>query len=69
LFGRGGGLDRIEADEVDALVARRQAFLQIAAREPERCVVIEASADQADVAAAIRAAVEARLIRPAGEGR
>jgi dTMP kinase len=69
LFGRGGGLDRFEADEVDAHEARRQAFLQIAGREPERCVVIDASADATHVAAAIRAAVEKRLMRSAGEGR
>ena len=41
--------------------ARREIFLEIAAREPERCVVIDATADEASVAAAIREAVTARL--------
>ena len=39
----------------------RQGFLDIAAREPERCAVIDATPDAAAVARAIRAAVSARL--------
>jgi dTMP kinase len=59
--GRGAAPDRFESDAVAAHEARRRAFLHIAAREPERCVVIDASGEEAAVAAAIRAAVTARL--------
>jgi dTMP kinase len=54
--------DRFESDALPLHEARRQAFLDIAAREPERCVVIDATADKPTVAAAIRAAVSARLL-------
>jgi len=53
--------DRFERDAPALHAARRQAYLQIASREPERCVVIDASPAPADVAAAIREAVAARL--------
>jgi dTMP kinase len=39
----------------------RRGFLEIAAAEPERCVVIDATADIATVGRAIREAVRARL--------
>jgi dTMP kinase len=39
----------------------RQGFLDIAAREPARCVVIDASADEGAVAAALMVAVAERL--------
>ncbi|WP_026380270.1 dTMP kinase [Afifella pfennigii] len=53
--------DRFEADVEAVHAARRQAFLQIAAAEPERCTVIDASKDEEAVAAAIASAVRARL--------
>ncbi len=53
--------DRFESDGVALHEARRQAFLAIAAREPERCVVIDATLDKTAVAEAIRSAVAARL--------
>lgn len=68
LFDRGTGLDRFEADDLELHEARRRVFLEIAAREPKRCVVVDAAAGEAEVAAAIRAAVVARLKPPAGEG-
>ena len=40
----------------------REAFAAIAAAEPERCVLIDANADEAEVAAAVWAAVNARLL-------
>ena len=67
LAGRGDDLDRFEADKVEAHEARRQAFLEIAARAPERCVVIDAGAPEDAVADAIRAAVRERL-NPAPAG-
>ncbi len=39
----------------------RQGYLEIAAREPERCVVIDAAPEVDTVAAAVRAAVRQRL--------
>lgn len=60
--------DRFEADGPVLQEARRKAFLDIAAREPQRCVVIDASAEEREVAAAIRAAVVERLMLPEGEG-
>ena len=39
----------------------RQGFLDIARQEPKRCVVIDASAEVADVHKAIRSALHARL--------
>jgi dTMP kinase len=53
--------DRFESDGVALHEARRKAFLAIAKREPKRCVVIDATRDKADVAAAIERAVLKRL--------
>lgn len=58
---RDGSPDRFEDDELRVHEARRQVFLDIAAREPLRCVVIDATADEAKVAEAIRVAVSERL--------
>ena len=58
------GPDRFERDELALQEARRQAFLDIAAAAPGRCVVIDAgSGDPKAVAEAIRTAVGARLLR------
>ena len=58
---RTSGPDRFERDAIAVHEARRQAFLDIAAREPERCVVIDASGEKPAVAEAIRTAVAERL--------
>lgn len=58
----GGDADRFESQD-DAFHDRlRRAFLAIAAAEPERCAVIDASIDVDAVAQAIWHAVEARLL-------
>ena len=54
--------DRFERDDVGRHEARRQAFLAIAEREAQRCVVVDAAADEETVAAAVLAAVETRLL-------
>ena len=59
------GADRFEAEGVAFHETLRQAFLAIAAAEPERCVVVDASRSEDEVAAAVWSAVEARL-DPAG---
>ncbi len=57
--------DRFERDEIALHEKRRQAFLEIAAQEPQRCVVVDASRPEAEVAQLIWQMVEARLMRPA----
>lgn len=61
---RGGGVaaDRFEAEAIAVHEHRRRAFLEIAEREPERCIVVDASAPADAVEAAIAGHVEARLI-------
>lgn len=58
---RGARLDRFERDPLQLQEARREAFLRIAAREPERCLVVDAAGDEAKIAETVRAAVVARL--------
>jgi dTMP kinase len=62
LQGRSLGADRFERDSLELQEARRRAFLEIAAREPDRCVLIDASAGESEVAEAIRVAVSERLL-------
>jgi dTMP kinase len=56
-----GGVDRFEGESLAFHRTLRQAFLDIATAEPERCVVIDALRSRDQVAAAVWAAVEARL--------
>jgi dTMP kinase len=59
---RGTGTpDRFEAEDVKFHQQLRDAYRQIAAAEPQRCVLIDANFDAAAVAAAIWAAVRDRL--------
>jgi dTMP kinase len=58
---RGADADRYEADALAIHETRRAAFLAIAAVEPARCAVVDASGDEDAVAAAIGVAVGARL--------
>lgn len=58
---RGTGEDRFERMGYDFHRRLRDGFLDIARREPERCVVIDATADIDTVTAAIRDAVASRL--------
>jgi dTMP kinase len=59
--GANGGSNRYERMDRAFHERLRQGFLDIAAREPERCAVIDAAGDAGTVARAIRAAVETRL--------
>ena len=63
---RAGTEDRYERMDGGFHERMRQGFLDIARREPKRCVVIDAAGDAETVAALVWAAVESRL-RP-GEG-
>lgn len=53
--------DRFEKERLDIHARRRAGYLDIAAREPERCKVVDASRPADDVAADIFALVHARL--------
>ncbi|TPW33275.1 dTMP kinase [Martelella alba] len=57
----GGTVDRFEKEDLAVHEARRQAYLAIAAAEPDRCVVIDASGDADQVEAAIWRAIEPLL--------
>jgi dTMP kinase len=59
---RGNGApDRFEAEDVRFHQELREAYRQIAAAEPQRCVLIDASADPATVAANVWAALRDRF--------
>lgn len=58
-----GGADRYEKETLDVHRRRREAFLEIARAEPERCVVIDAGQPPQDVAAAIAEAVHPLVLR------
>jgi dTMP kinase len=62
---RGGGeVDRFEQESLAFHEGLRQAFLEIARREPQRCAVVDASLDPDAVAASLIGVVEARLLAP-----
>jgi dTMP kinase len=59
---RGAGApDRFEAEDVEFHRELRDAYRQIAAAEPQRCVLIDANADAGTVAGKVWAAVRDRL--------
>ncbi len=60
-FGRGLFETRFESKGLEFHERLRRGFLEIAARHPERCAVIDADGDMDTVTARVRAAVEARL--------
>jgi dTMP kinase len=57
--------DRFEARTLAFHERLRQAFLAIAAAEPDRCVVIDASRTPNDVSQSVWAAVQTRVLEPA----
>jgi dTMP kinase len=63
---RGGGEDRFESKGGAFHERLRDAFLEIARKEPERCLVVRADRPPETVEADIRAAVEPRLERVHG---
>jgi dTMP kinase len=56
-----GSADRFEAEGLEFHETLRRAFLDIAAAEPGRCIVVDATKSEEEVAEAIWSAVEARL--------
>ena len=61
----GTGPDRFDSDVFDLHAGRRAAFLALAAREPGRCLVVDAGRGEKEVADEIWRAVTARLFRAA----
>jgi dTMP kinase len=59
--GRGTGHDRIEAEDAEFFERVRQAYLAIAAREPARVRVVDATLAEAQVAQAVAQALEGAL--------
>ncbi len=57
--------DRFEKEKLEIHEKRRQGFLDIASREPERCRVIDASLDQARIASGILSEVLQVIARKA----
>jgi dTMP kinase len=57
--------DRYEKEDLALHEERREAYIDIARAEPARCIIIDASKDQDDVADAIWDRV-AKVIAPAG---
>ncbi len=56
-----GSVDRFEKEALEIHEQRREAYLAIAAREPDRCIVIDASPNENDVDEVVTAAVFAAL--------
>jgi dTMP kinase len=62
---RGSGApDRFEAEDVRFHQQLREAYRQIAADNPQRCVLVDANADPDKVAASIWAALRDRFLAP-----
>jgi dTMP kinase len=59
--GRKAGNHRYERMDLEFHERLRAGFLEIAEREPQRCVVIDASGPAAEIQTAVRAAVRERL--------
>lgn len=60
--------DRFEAEDISFHHGLREAYRKIAADEPQRCVLIDATADPETVTAAVWSTVQARLFTPAIAG-
>ena len=64
LAGRGAGQDRIEAEDGDFFGRVRRAYLAIAAREPGRVRVVDATRPEAEVAAGVAALIDGIVAVP-----
>jgi dTMP kinase len=61
---RGGHIDRFEAEQMDFHKQLRAAYRDIAEREPERCVLVDASTTPEVLEVRIWMSVSDRLLRP-----
>jgi dTMP kinase len=62
-----GAADRFEAEDIKFHQQLREAYQRIAAAEPERCVLIDASADPSVVALNVWSALRDRLFKAAAD--
>ncbi len=62
VVGRGNRPDRFETEDPTFFERVRQAYLEIAAREPTRVRIINAAANEPDVAAAVAGVIDERLL-------
>ena len=62
---RGVAADRYEKEDISLHQSRRDAFLAIAKAEPERCMVVDAVAPEAEIASKILGAVRAKMLASA----
>jgi dTMP kinase len=58
-----GSLDRFEQEALEFFNKVRACYLDIAAREPERCVIIDASRELVDVKASLFSVLDERLLQ------
>ena len=58
-----GAPDRFESEDVKFHQDLREAYRQIAADEPQRCVLIDANTDPASVAASVWVALRERFFK------
>ncbi len=56
-----GDLNRYDAEKISYHEQIREGFLEIAAREPRRCIVIDGSKSTSEVAGSVRGALSARF--------
>jgi dTMP kinase len=63
LASRGSGNDRIESEDAQFFGRVRDAYLAIAAREPARVRIIDATRPEADVAASVAGLIDAALAK------
>jgi dTMP kinase len=63
LAGRGSGNDRIESEDAQFFERVRKAYLAIAAREPDRVRIVDATRPEADVAADVAGLIDAALAK------
>ncbi|WP_460451386.1 dTMP kinase [Alsobacter sp. SYSU BS001988] len=59
-----GEVDRFEQESLAFHERLRQAFLEIASRDPQRCAIVDASLDPDAVTASLMGVVDARLVAP-----
>ena len=58
-----GKLDRFEKEKMEFFTKVRAAYLEVAAADPERCIVVDASSELAEVSAQLLTALDNKLIK------
>lgn len=58
-----GKLDRFEKEKMEFFTKVRAAYLEVAAADPERCIVVDASSELAEVSAQLLTALDNKLTK------